>query len=252
MMAIGSVEFAYSRIASRHGARADEITWHRVETLRDLDAVLDVARTSALARWTRGIGAQSDVHEIESIVRGHWRSEVHEVASWMPPAWQSLVVFTQTWFELALIEHLARHGAALPWMARDALYDRILNGADQAHGKDDLVGVMRALLADSEDLGPRWCALFMERLPRAARDDALLREFVVAVRAHLAAFTGSELASGTPLRRALQLRLERLFRKAIVHPLAAIAYLALVGLDLERLRGELTRRALFEHLRVAA
>jgi hypothetical protein len=57
---------------------------------------------------------------------------------------------------------------------------------------------------------------------------------------------------GWPLRRTLQARLTLLFRRAMLDPAAAFAYLALTALDLERLRGELLRRAAFPALVAAS
>ena len=56
---------------------------------------------------------------------------------------------------------------------------------------------------------------------------------------------------GWPLRRALQARLALLFRRAMLDPAAAFIFLALTALDLERLRGELLRRAAFPGVAMA-
>jgi hypothetical protein len=47
-------------------------------------------------------------------------------------------------------------------------------------------------------------------------------------------------------------RLVRLFRRSALDPAAAFIYLAVACLDLERLRGELLRRAIFPTFRMAA
>jgi hypothetical protein len=53
------------------------------------------------------------------------------------------------------------------------------------------------------------------------------------------------LVDGTPLVRALSARLTLLFRRAVLDPAAAFVFLAQIALDLQRLRGELLRRAAF-------
>ena len=62
----------------------------------------------------------------------------------------------------------------------------------------------------------------------------------------------TDLADGTALRRRFEAVLAALFRRAALSPAAAFAYLGLVLLDLERLRGELLRRAVFPRRALAA
>ena len=53
------------------------------------------------------------------------------------------------------------------------------------------------------------------------------------------------------LDRTLQARLAPWLRRAAAEPAAAFVHLALCALDLERLRGELLRRALFPQISLA-
>jgi hypothetical protein len=80
----------------------------------------------------------------------------------------------------------------------------------------------------------------------------LLDELARVLRAHLAAFHDPAVRDGWPLRRALEARLTLLFRRAMLDPAAAFVFLALAALDLERLRGELVRRAAFPGLALLA
>lgn len=60
--------------------------------------------------------------------------------------------------------------------------------------------------------------------------------------AHLAAFTRAHADDAWALRETFQQRLEVLFRRHSLTSGAAFAYLALVALDLERLRAEVVHR----------
>jgi len=115
-------------------------------------------------------------------------------------------------------------------------------------------GPLAALAAGWDDPGrivPLWRVEWERRAP--ARGDPDLRaELGRALGAHLAAFHDPALKDGWPLRRALQARLTLLLRRAMLDPAAAFAYLALIALDLERLRGELLRRAAFPGLPLVA
>jgi hypothetical protein len=63
--------------------------------------------------------------------------------------------------------------------------------------------------------------------------------------AHLAAFHQSPPDAAWGLRQALRDRLRVRFHQHPLQPLIIFLYLALILLDLERLRGELLRRCLF-------
>jgi len=53
---VGSLEYAQARLSARYGQRPDEIAWRRIEHLRELPALLDVARISALGScWAASI-----------------------------------------------------------------------------------------------------------------------------------------------------------------------------------------------------
>ena len=58
--------------------------------------------------------------------------------------------------------------------------------------------------------------------------------------------------ASAPYRRDLAQTVTRLFRRHGGTPVAVFCHLALVALDLERLRGDLVRRALFEPAKEAA
>jgi hypothetical protein len=95
-------------------------------------------------------------------------------------------------------------------------------------------------------LGNAWRAEWLRRMPAGGGDDVtLLDELVRVLRRHLAAFREPSVRDGWPLRRALEARLVMLFRRAMLDPAASFIFLALTALDLERLRGELVRRAAF-------
>ncbi len=57
--------------------------------------------------------------------------------------------------------------------------------------------------------------------------------------------TGLEPGASVASRRALRERLRGRFRYDLLQPATVFIFLALVGLDLERLRGELVARVLF-------
>lgn len=255
MIDVGSIDYAQARLQSRHGQRAGDAAWQRLEVAREFTALLDAARHSALQPWLVGITLHSSVHQIEAQLRAHWRATVAELAGWMPEAWQPPIHWCAVLPDLPVLQHLLQGGAPVPWMCDDADW-RALCGLPQAARAAALLDGPYGPLAASARLGPLMAAWFAEwcrRLPRkmGGHDDPL-QQVVATLRAHGAAFAAAPPGPGGLLRRSLQARLALLLRRATLEPAAAFIHLALCALDLERLRGELLARALFPHPAPAA
>jgi hypothetical protein len=87
-----------------------------------------------------------------------------------------------------------------------------------------------------------WLDEFRRRWPAGDGDArAAMEELVALVERHVASFARTPLDDAWPRRLALQAHLQSLFRRHALVPAAAFAHLALVALDLERLRAELWR-----------
>jgi hypothetical protein len=90
--------------------------------------------------------------------------------------------------------------------------------------------------------GGRWAAA----LPPDAGADRPWRRPAVLLRPHLAGHDAGQHAGRPAAPAAAQAELLRLFRRHADSALAAFAYLALLALELEHLRGALVARAMFE------
>ena len=246
---MGSLEYAHARLSARFGARPDELAWRRIEHLRDVSAVIDAARTSAFARWITGIGPASSAHAIDRELRNRFREQVAEVAAWMPEAWQPAILWCATVVDLPSVSHLARGGAVLPWMRDDAAMRDLTERESAGIGAAPTGGALAPLAAawaEPERLARLWGAEWRRRIPRRATDEpTLLDALARAIAVHRVALRDPALGDGTALRRALQARLSLLFRRTVLDPAAAFVFVAQIGLDLERLRAELLRRAAF-------
>ena len=253
MIACGSLEYAQARLQARHGQRASDATWQRLETAREFNALLEIARASALRPWLAGITAPPDARQIDTVMRGHWRQAVAEVVGWMPPAWQAGLAWCAVLPDLPLLQHLARGGEPRVWMQDDPAWRRLSAAppaerlpALSAAGLADLADAWSAPGSPGSAWQAAWEAGWWRRLPqRPETCDASLRRLATTLQAHAAAFAAAPPGPGGLLRRALQARLSLLLRQSTLEPAAAFIHLALTALDLERLRGELLRRALF-------
>lgn len=226
----GSLELAHARIAARWGARPDDALWRRIEATHDLDAMLALARASSLAQWLGGIEAGTGLHATEQRLRERWRERVAEVAAWMPAAWQPALGGCAELLDLPGLQSWAR-GRPLPDWASSA------RGLAQADGP--------ALLT-------RWLSRWRQLLPRNGEREVIEQQLLPLLEAHRRAFAAPHTVDGWALRRELQGRLVGLLRRHAAEPVTAFAYLALCALELERLRGEIARRAAFPLRELAA
>ncbi|HUH94457.1 MAG TPA: hypothetical protein VL742_15110 [Casimicrobiaceae bacterium] len=244
----GDLDYAQARLAARFGERPDEVAWRTIEAIRGLPALLEAARDLPFRRWIAALPGDADAHAIEAALVAKRRAAVEEVARWMPRAWKGAVEWAGVLAELPVLEHLARRDKALPWMREDALYGALCAGEGAPTS-----GPLAPLAAGWErpdGLLPAWRREWLRRVPstpcvRSALIEALSR--TLASSRHIS----GDLPTG-PSRAAIAARLVLLFRRATGDPAAAFVYLALSALDLERLRGELLRRALFSGFRLAA
>jgi hypothetical protein len=245
----GDLDYACARIAARYGARADPVAWRRVETVRDLAAMLDAARATALRPWTAGLSADAQPHASERVLRGHWRSLAREVATWMPEHWQAAVAWSALAPDLAALDFLRRGDAPPSWFLHDSLYAGWSGRLGEA---DRAVAPPPALLASASDgaaLLRSWCDEWRRRLPRShEREAPQLARFTRLIARYAAEMRAAPPGDASPILRSLRERLEALYRRAMLEPTAAFAYLALAALDLARLRGEVVRRELFPRL----
>ena len=96
MIAAGSLEYAHARLSARYGERPDELAWRRIEHVRELPALLDAARASALAPLDRAASRRA-ARRTRSSARcaATGASLVAEVAGWMPEDWQAAVALVR-------------------------------------------------------------------------------------------------------------------------------------------------------------
>lgn len=257
MNEIGSLEFAQARLQSRHGERADEAAWQRLEVAREFAALLDAGRRSPLRAWFVGITAHSTSHQVEALLRAHWRAAVAELAAWMPTDWQTPLLWCAPLPLLPALQHLLRGGDPERWMLEEPALQAVCaaapgeRAAALAEGElAVLAGGALAALAAPQPAGrsllPAWQAEWQRRLPQPlGGPDDPLRQLVQTLQSHGTAFASAPSGQGRLLRTALKERLSLLLRRAALEPAAAFIHLALCALDLERLRGELLLRLLF-------
>jgi hypothetical protein len=253
---VDGLEYAHARLWARNGERPDEADWRHLEVVRELRAALDAARETRLRDWTAGIAPHDGAHEIEATLRRHWRRLIAEVTGWMPAEWRAPVAWCGALADLPVLQYLARGGPPLAWMRDDPVYRNLCTSEPAACPAALVTGPFAPLVpawANPDRFLAEWRGEWIRRLPRERLAAApLLERLATALEQHLALFSDAAPSEGWPLRRALQWRLASLFRRAVLDPAAAFVFLALSALDVERLRGELVRRAAFPRSPLAA
>lgn len=235
-------DFAYAqaRLQARHGALDAPLAWQMLEASRTAAHYLALARSGPMARWVERLDDAHDPHRIERELRARWRDYVNEVASWLPPRWQPAVRWFGTLCDLALIEALQRDPSlvdfAPPVPAPGMPPPRTPGTTALAAPRGPQAG------AGEGDIAARWLAEWARRLPGDADDRALLRRPAECLLPRLLGPEHARSAGAETARRTLR----RLFRRHAATALAALAHLGLVALDVERLRGGLVMRVLFE------
>jgi len=241
--------YVQARAQARVAGLPRENDWQRLEATRSLSAFLEESRTTALKPWVAGLSGASDAHDIDRSVRAIFRAEVEGAARWVPDAWRASVRWVQWLPQLSALGQGLRTGKAPDWMARDAF----LAGLVGTQGELDRTALRAAGLgplidaaAEGRNLTETWLDGWRGRCPSIRRR---FREGLDRLAATLLDHQRQFLAAAPdrtwPLRRDLDHRLRHLFHVFLLQPAGLFAYLALVAVELERLRAALVSRALF-------
>jgi hypothetical protein len=240
--------YAQARLQARHGERPAEPDWRRLQAVGELSNYLQLARQTKLHRWVSVIQARDSSHGIELALRRQFRTYIEEVARWLPARWRKPVRLLQRLPDLPALQHLLAGGTAHDWMMDDPWLHPFAS---------DSVVVRRECLQDSDcatllrgwrDKDPLylvWLDYWHSQWPEAPRLTAGLEQLCRLFIAHLHARQEPATHPPDPQRETLARRLEAAFRRYSCQPGAACAHLALIALDLEKLRGDLVTRRLF-------
>jgi hypothetical protein len=216
-------EFAFvqARLQSRLGD-ALRANWPAIEASRSVAQYLAAVRTGALAWWVEGLDESRDAHRLERVLHERWVIYVASIVRWQPGAWRAA---TQ-WFGM------------LPALARI--------DATRKQGKAGANAEVPAIFAvPYETTGARstaslWRTEFERRTPPGNSRGAT---FMQPAQWLLPIFAGDHAGRRAVPERA-RAALVRLLRRFAASPVAVFAFLALVALDVERLRGGLLVRQL--------
>jgi len=263
MSADPSLAYGYARLSARLSARPDERLWRQLRSARSLQAAVDAVRGSAAAPYVAGVAMRGTIDSIELAFRQHLRARIRELTAWAPQAWRAALRWTEMLVDLPAIAHLLGDEPPPRWLRDDphlaayATPDRLQRRARLTQGP---LAPLIAAVAQHET--PRrsgasrrggdrlhpllraWQAQWQQRWPRCSEEQrSALQLLARTVQSHVAAFATLPMEASTASRERLADRARRQLHDAAGQPAALFAYLLLVALDLERLRGEFVLRA---------
>ncbi|MGD0023735.1 MAG: hypothetical protein ABSC37_03760 [Xanthobacteraceae bacterium] len=241
--------YVQARLQARHGERLQEADWRAIEAVRSIDQFIERARASSLRRFIEGVDARASSHAVERMLRAAWRVYVAELANWVPAAWCQAVLWTSLFPELPIIDGLLR-GEAPDWIQQDPAFAELAQADLQKRNAalaNPPFDVLVATGAREKTLAARWYTHWRSLWPHRRAENHALLDLAATINAHVERLDRAGLQeTSAPHRRDLALKLTRMFRRHSGSPAALFCHLALVALDLERLRGDLIRRRLFE------
>ena len=251
-MSQADLSFAYpqARLQARFGRRPTSADWNQLEATADLAAALQVVRNTSLAPWTGRLGPHPDVHEIERRLRDEWAHGIDEIANWQPDPWRAAIEWLRWLPYLGPLQKLARGGHAPAWTREDPVLGpvvaRELLERAAALRRTPLAPLEAGFQPDGNvtDAWVRhWRTLWPAQRGASRTLESLLRE--VARHGRRLAELPDDSRSNEATQ-SLHQRLQVLFRRNPLTPAAAVAFVALLALELQRLRGLLAVRALRE------
>jgi hypothetical protein len=249
MAASSQMAYAQARIQARYAKLPEASVWQGLESAAHYRAYLEAARELPLRSLVATLNRSSDVHEVERVLRQQFRETVLEVAGWMPIHWRPAVHWVLRLPELPTLRFLLGGEPIPPWMYQDPAVRRYLH-EDAAERQRAMAEHHAAPVLAAWNAGEplelawlrHWRSLWPAR-PAAWRDG--MERLAALVQRHLGAFRASASPVAWAARAELYERFGHSFRRMAFQPAAAMCYLALFALSLERLRGGLVRRAAF-------
>jgi hypothetical protein len=249
MSAPAAFGYVQARVQARLAGLPREGDWQRLEATRSFSAFLEESRTTALKPWVVGLSGTSDAHDIDRGVRAIFRAEVDAAARWVPDAWRAAVRWVQWLPQLPALAQGLRAGRAPEWMARDPFLAGLVGAQgelDRAALQAAGLGLLVEAAAEGRDLAEVWIVEWRGRCPSVRRRfRESLDRLAATLLDHQRQFLAAAPDRTWPLRRDLDHRLRHLFHVFLLQPAGLFAYLALVAVELERLRAALVSRALF-------
>lgn len=270
---MGSSRFVYAqvRLQAHYGKRVDDRVWLRLHNIFDLASYLHFAQQTSLRSWLLGINAEHSSHEIERALRQKYRSHVDDVTSWLPVEWRPAFYWIKRLPDLSILQYLVAGGRPLDWMRSDPVF-RDFTADDVMLRQQALNQAGYGCLVKSWQQGDSmidaWLAHWEKLRPHSKGFEKgmeqitmlLLKQLLLERKAGFQEIGLQEIGlPETGLEDALNSHsvfsdesgtitasLSSIFRRYAFQPAAVCAYLAIISVDIHRIRGDLMQRLFFQ------
>jgi hypothetical protein len=250
MKGLTALAYAQTRIQSRYGERADAGVWLKLHNIQDLGSYLQTAQQTALRPWVLGLSSTHNSHDIEQALRQKYRQHVDEVAGWMPVKWQRALQWIKRLADLPTLQYLLAGGEPLEWMKSDPQVSDF-TGDDIQLRVQLIRDAGNEALVDSwqrhGSLLSGWLSQWNRIRPKSMYSDRGLKPLEKLLLEQLRLQTGQQGATLPTDYEIMLDRLRRVFRRNAFQPAAVCAYLAIVAIDVHRLRRTPNRSCRNEH-----
>jgi hypothetical protein len=240
--------YVQTRIQSRYGKRADESVWLKLQNIHDLGSYLQTAQQTPLRHWILGISATHSSHEIELTLRQKYRGHIDEVVNWVPASWRRPLCWIKRLPDLPVLHYLATGGEPLGWMKEDpALADFAIedhNVRMQAMRDADCSSLVDALQQNETSL-EGWIREWNKIRLRSNHSDNGFKDLERLIRRLVLTQTGTQGDVISPDYDSMFNQFRRIFRRYAFQPASVCAYLAIIMIDLHRIRRDLMQRKFF-------
>jgi hypothetical protein len=225
--------YAQARVQARYSTRPAPHDFSVIDASRSVAHLHEALRHGPFAPFVATAGPASDSDAFEAGLRRTWRGACAEVARWHEPTWMPAFIAFRAHADLASLA-LLRAGMFVPsWLRNDEFLGPIARS--EAELRATLlrgtygVDIATAFAADAP-LADGWRSAWRGSWP--GQHPGIARQLAEVAEVH--ADTGESDESRLSARTG---RLERVFRRAAGTPAAGFAYLGLVGITLQRIRG---------------
>jgi len=255
MTVLSEIAYAQARIQSRYGQRAGASVWLKLHNINDLGSYLQSAQQSPLRHWVLGLSSNHSSHEIELTLRQKYRHHVDEVANWMPMEWKHNLQWIKRLVDLPVINYLVNGGEPLQWMKSDP-YLSGFTADDPAMRQLALRQAGSRIMLEhwsrSGSILTGWLAQWYSLLPRGAQRDRGMVALEALLNEQMQLQSRQQPAVAPADYETIFERLRLIFRHNAFQPAAVYAYLAIVALDLHRIRSDLMQRLYFRPVQAIA
>jgi hypothetical protein len=244
-------QYAYTqtRLQARHALRPGDSAWRYVETQKELTGYLQSARRTELRQWVLALHTRSPYHTLEATLLHQYRDYIEQTARWQPGPWREAVRWVKRLPDLPALQHLLLGNTAPAWMLEDRQLKPFtsvnLNQRLLALQQSDCAPLLQAWQSGLT-LVDAWITQWRARWPAAhvkiIKPIDILTDLL---QSHREEFNRLPPDEGWRARQMLTHKLTHLFRLYTNQPATVFVHLALVALDIERLRGGIARRGAF-------